>query len=66
MNLHCSLALAAVPRVEDRQEASKSGRQPRVEPTLEYRPRRAGVLTPCRHPDGGPCQVGSLTGAVAS
>ncbi len=25
-----------------------------------------GVLTPCRHPDGGPCRVGSLTGAVAS
>ena len=34
-----------------------------AEPTLEYRPRRPGPLTPF---EGGPRQVGSLTGAVAS
>ena len=33
---------------------------------MEYHPRRTGVLTPGREPAGGPCQVGSLTGAVAS
>ena len=33
---------------------------------MEYRPRRAGVLTRSRDPVRGPCQVGSLTGAVAS
>ena len=33
---------------------------------MEYRPRRAGVLTRGRHPARGPCQAGSLTGAVAS
>ena len=33
---------------------------------MEYRPRRAGVLTRGRDPARGPCQVGSLTGAVAS
>ena len=33
---------------------------------MEYHPRRPGILTPRRDPGGGPCQVGSLTGAVAS
>ena len=33
---------------------------------MEYRPRRAGVLTRSRDPVRGPCQAGSLTGAVAS
>ena len=33
---------------------------------MEYHPRRSGILTPRRDPGGGPCQVGSLTGAVAS
>ena len=37
-----------------------------MEPPLEYRPRRAGGLTRGRHPARGPCQAGSLTGAVAS
>ena len=36
------------------------------ESPLEYHPRRSGILTPRRDPGGGPCQVGSLTGAVAS
>ena len=31
-----------------------------------YHPGSAGVLTCCREPVGGQCQVGSLTGAVAS
>ncbi len=37
-----------------------------VEPTLGYHSCVAGVLTPFRKPEGRQCQVGSLTGAVAS
>ena len=37
-----------------------------VEPTLRYHPDCAGVLTLARDPGRGQCQVGSLTGAVAS
>ncbi len=37
-----------------------------VEPTLRYHPDCAGVLTWARKPGRGQCQVGSLTGAVAS
>ena len=33
---------------------------------MEYHSSRAGVLTDCRNPAAGQCQVGSLTGAVAS
>ena len=36
------------------------------EPPLEYCPRATGVLTRGRRPARGPCQAGSLTGAVAS
>ena len=37
-----------------------------VEPTLGYHPCSIGFLTCRRDPVGGQCQVGSLTGAVAS
>ena len=37
-----------------------------MEPALEYCPRRVGDLTCGRDPAQGPCQAGSLTGAVAS
>ena len=37
-----------------------------VEPTLGYHPWCSGVLTVDRYPAIGKCQVGSLTGAVAS
>ena len=37
-----------------------------VEPPLEYHPHPIGELTRGRDPAWGPCQVGSLTGAVAS
>ena len=37
-----------------------------VEPTLKYHPCLTGTLTYPRNPAEGPCQVGSLTGAVAS
>ena len=37
-----------------------------VESPLGYHPSIAGVLTVCRDPGTGHCQVGSLTGAVAS
>ena len=37
-----------------------------VEPPLGYHPCVAGFLTRSRKPAGGQCQVGSLTGAVAS
>ena len=33
---------------------------------MEYHPRRSGILTPGPDRAGGPCLVGSLTGAVAS
>ena len=66
MNLYCSLTLI----VGSARSGSAGGcdaRAPaRAEPTLEYCPRRVGDLTPGRDPAGGPCQAGSLTGAVAS
>ena len=37
-----------------------------VEPPLGYHPWCIGILTESRKPDFGQCQVGSLTGAVAS
>ena len=37
-----------------------------VESPLGYHPSVAGILTVCRNPGTGHCQVGSLTGAVAS
>ena len=37
-----------------------------VESTLKYHPAFDGYLTYARYPGGGQCQVGSLTGAVAS
>ena len=37
-----------------------------VESPLKYHSGRAGCLTSVRDPDQGQCQVGSLTGAVAS
>ena len=37
-----------------------------VESTLKYHSGRIGCLTLVRDPDQGQCQVGSLTGAVAS
>ena len=37
-----------------------------VESSLEYHPCSIGFLTCSRYPAGGQCQVGSLTGAVAS
>ena len=36
------------------------------EPLLGYHPCSIGFLTSSRDPAGGQCQVGSLTGAVAS
>ena len=33
---------------------------------MGYHPSVAGILTVCRYPGTGHCQVGSLTGAVAS
>ena len=37
-----------------------------VEPALGYHSKSTGVLTQVREPGRGQCQVGSLTGAVAS
>ena len=37
-----------------------------VEPSLKYHPDVLDVLTWLRHPERGPCMVGSLTGAVSS
>ena len=35
-------------------------------PTVEYHPRTTGILTDSPERGAGPCQAGSLTGAVAS
>ena len=37
-----------------------------MESTLKYQPGLFEVLTYARKPGGGPCMVGSLTGAVSS
>ena len=37
-----------------------------AESTMEYHPYQSGILTLARDPGWGQCQVGSLTGAVAS
>ena len=37
-----------------------------MEPTLGYHSKSTGTLTRVRNPGLGQCQVGSLTGAVAS
>ena len=37
-----------------------------VESTLKYRSWFVGILTEARYPGPGQCQVGSLTGVVAS
>ena len=37
-----------------------------MEPLLGYHPCSTGFLTSSRKPAGGQCQMGSLTGAVAS
>jgi hypothetical protein len=37
-----------------------------MEPPLKYHPYMFDVLTTTRYPGLGPCQAGSLTGAVAS
>ena len=66
MNLHCSLALAASAARRGEAGDAEPGTPVPGESPLEYRPRRAGVLTRSRDPVRGPCQVGSLTGAVAS
>ena len=44
----------------------EAGASALVEPTLGYHPGCSGLLTPRRDPGGEQCQVGSLTGAVAS
>ena len=44
----------------------EAGAPASVEPTLEYHPESVGILTLHRYPVRGHCQVGSLTGAVAS
>ena len=45
----------------------REGRTPVFpEPLLGYHPCGTGFLTMARDPDRGQCQVGSLTGAVAS
>ena len=37
-----------------------------MEAALEYHSVDTGTLTHCRYPECGQCQMGSLTGAVAS
>ena len=44
----------------------EAGASASVEPPLGYHPLVAEILTMCRYPGIGHCQVGSLTGAVAS
>ena len=44
----------------------ETGASASAESPLGYHPSLAEVLTVCRYPGTGHCQVGSLTGAVAS
>ena len=44
----------------------KLGRQLEWSRNVKYHPCGHGCLTALRHPEPGPCMVGSLTGAVAS
>ena len=44
----------------------EAGAPASVEPSLGYHPFKIGILTLDRDPVRGQCQVGSLTGAVAS
>jgi len=44
----------------------EAGASASVETTLKYHPSRIEALTQARYPGRGQCQVGSLTGAVAS
>ena len=66
MNLYCSLALAAGAPCRGSVGDLEPGTPVPGESPLEYHPRRLGILTCGRYPAQGPCQVGSLTGAVAS
>ena len=46
--------------------ADETGLAGSVEATLKYHPQVFSILTASREPAAGPCQAGSLTGAVAS
>ena len=52
--------------VQDRWETLEAVTPVAVESLLGYHPCSIGFLTSYRNPVGGQCQVGSLTGAVAS
>ena len=66
MELYCSLALCLGMICVELGGGCDTGALASVEPPVKYHPDHTLTLTPHRHPGGGPCQVGSLTGAVAS
>ena len=66
MDLYYSLILVFVMRCVENVGHIKNKKKNDVESTLKYHPAFDGYLTYARDPGGGPCQVGSLTGAVAS
>ena len=66
MELYCSLILNAGIVCTGEVGALEPGPPGSVEASLGYHPDNAGLLTRIPHRDGGPCQAGSLTGAVAS
>ena len=66
MELYCSLILNSGHTCTDRWETKRRARQCTRESTLGYHSCVTGVLTWYREQVRGECQVGSLTGAVAS
>ena len=66
MNLYCSFALDFEQTCVGEVGGFEVGTPVLMEPSLKYHPGVFEVLTWVRHPDRGPCMVGSLTGAVSS
>ena len=66
MELYCSLALCLGLIAKPEVGGFEAGASASVEPPMKYHPDHVETLTPHRNPGGGPCLVGSLTGAVAS
>ena len=66
MELYCNLILGFGIKCTGYVGGLEAGSSGSVEPTLGYHSFDTGILTFSRDPARGHCQVGSLTGAVAS
>ena len=66
MELYCSLTLSWGFICVAQVGGFEAGALASVEPSVKYHPDKVLTLTPRRNPGEEQCQVGSLTGAVAS